>query len=58
MAGLVPAIHVFPARWSKDVHKAGHDDRQDRVRQTIGQIDAETPEQFDRALLVVLGLAR
>lgn len=32
--------------------------RQDRVRQTIGHIDAETSEQLDRALLVVLGLAR
>ena len=30
MAGLVPAIHAFLARWSKDVdarHKAGHDER-------------------------------
>jgi hypothetical protein len=29
MAGLVPAIHVFPDYCSKDVdarHKAGHDD--------------------------------
>jgi hypothetical protein len=29
MAGLVPAIHVFSLRTSKDVdarHKAGHDD--------------------------------
>jgi hypothetical protein len=29
MAGLVPAIHVFPLEWSKDVdarHKAGHDE--------------------------------
>jgi mRNA interferase MazF len=32
--------------------------RQDRVRQTIGHIDSETSEQLDRALLVVLGLAR
>jgi mRNA interferase MazF len=32
--------------------------RQDRVRQIIGHIDAETSEQLDRALLVVLGLAR
>jgi mRNA interferase MazF len=32
--------------------------RKDRVRQTIGHIDAETSEQLDRALLVVLGLAR
>jgi hypothetical protein len=30
MAGLVPAIHVFLAPWSKDVdarHNAGHDER-------------------------------
>jgi mRNA interferase MazF len=32
--------------------------RQDRVRQTIGHIDSETSEQLDRALLVLLGLAR
>ena len=32
--------------------------RQDRVRQIIGHIDLETSEQLDRALLVVLGLAR
>jgi len=32
--------------------------RQDRVRRVIGRIDAETSEQLDRALLVVLGLAR
>jgi mRNA interferase MazF len=32
--------------------------RQDSVRQIIGHIDAETSEQLDRALLVVLGLAR
>ena len=32
--------------------------RKDRVRQTIGHIDEETSEQLDRALLVVLGLAR
>jgi mRNA interferase MazF len=30
----------------------------DRVRRVIGQIDTETSEQLDRALLVVLGLAR
>ena len=32
--------------------------RRDRIRQTIGHIDKETSEQLDRALLVVLGLAR
>jgi mRNA interferase MazF len=32
--------------------------RRDRVRQIIGEIDAETLEQLGRALLVVLGLAR
>ena len=32
--------------------------RQDRVRRIIGHIDSETSEQLDRALLVVLGLAR
>jgi mRNA interferase MazF len=32
--------------------------RQDRVRQIIGHIDSETSEQLDRALLIVLGLAR
>jgi mRNA interferase MazF len=32
--------------------------RRDRVRSIIGQIDSRTSEQLDRALLVVLGLAR
>ena len=32
--------------------------RHDRVRRVIGRIDTETSEQLDRALLVVLGLAR
>ena len=32
--------------------------RHDRVRRVIGRIDAETSEHLDRALLVVLGLAR
>ena len=32
--------------------------RHDRVRRVIGHIDTETSEQLDRALLVVLGLAR
>jgi mRNA interferase MazF len=32
--------------------------RHERVRRVIGHIDAETSEQLDRALLVVLGLAR
>jgi mRNA interferase MazF len=32
--------------------------RKDRVRRVIGRIDVETCEQLDRALLVVLGLAR
>ncbi len=32
--------------------------RLDRVRRVIGHIDGETSEQLDRALLVVLGLAR
>jgi len=32
--------------------------RHERVRRVIGRIDAETSEQLDRALLVVLGLAR
>jgi mRNA interferase MazF len=32
--------------------------RQDRVRRVIGHIDSQTSEQLDRALLVVLGLAR
>ncbi|WP_249734246.1 type II toxin-antitoxin system PemK/MazF family toxin [Bradyrhizobium sp. sGM-13] len=31
---------------------------QDRIRIIIGQIDSKTSEQLDRALLVVLGLAR
>jgi mRNA interferase MazF len=30
----------------------------DRIRRVIGSIDAITTEQLDRALLVVLGLAR
>jgi mRNA interferase MazF len=32
--------------------------RRDRVRQVLGSLDAETSEQLDRALLVVLGLTR
>jgi mRNA interferase MazF len=32
--------------------------RIDRIRQVIGRIDKETSEHLDRALLVVLGLAR
>jgi mRNA interferase MazF len=32
--------------------------RHDRIRRVIGHIDKETSEQLDRALLVVLGLAR
>jgi mRNA interferase MazF len=32
--------------------------RRDRVRTVIGRLDSETMEQLDRALLVVLGLAR
>ena len=32
--------------------------RLDRVRSIIGHIDSETSENLDRALLVVLGLAR
>ena len=32
--------------------------RHDRIRSVIGQIDSKTSEQLDRALLVVLGLAR
>jgi mRNA interferase MazF len=32
--------------------------RRDQVRRILGRIDAETSEQLDRALLVVLGLAR
>jgi mRNA interferase MazF len=32
--------------------------RHDRVRRVIGRLDSETTQQLDRALLVVLGLAR
>jgi mRNA interferase MazF len=32
--------------------------RRDRVRRVIGRVDAETSERLDRALLVLLGLAR
>jgi mRNA interferase MazF len=32
--------------------------RRDRIRRVIGRIDAETSEQLDSALLLVLGLAR
>ena len=32
--------------------------RRDRIRRVIGRIDADTSEQLDRALLLVLGLAR
>ncbi|MEZ5820825.1 MAG: type II toxin-antitoxin system PemK/MazF family toxin [Xanthobacteraceae bacterium] len=32
--------------------------RRDRVRSVIGHLDSETTQELDRALLVVLGLAR
>ncbi len=32
--------------------------RQDRIRRVIGHVDTETSEHLDRALLVLLGLAR
>ncbi len=32
--------------------------RRDRIRRTVGRLDALTLEQLDRALLVVLGLSR
>ena len=32
--------------------------RRDRVRSVIGRLDSDTTQQLDRALLVVLGLAR
>jgi len=32
--------------------------RRDRIRRTIGKLDAPTFEQLDQALLIVLGLAR
>jgi mRNA interferase MazF len=32
--------------------------RRDRIRRVIGRLDSETTQQLDRALLVVLGLAR
>jgi len=32
--------------------------RRDRIRRVIGRINAETSEKLDRALLLVLGLAR
>lgn len=32
--------------------------RHDRIRRSIGTLDAQTLERLDRALLVVLGLAR
>jgi mRNA interferase MazF len=32
--------------------------RRDRIRRVIGRIDAETSEQLDRALMVLLGLSR
>ena len=32
--------------------------RRNRIRSVIGQVDAETSERLDRALLLVLGLAR
>lgn len=32
--------------------------RRDRVRQVLGSLDADSSEQLDSALLVVLGLAR
>lgn len=32
--------------------------RRDRIRRTVGTLDAPTLERLDRALLIVLGLAR
>lgn len=32
--------------------------RRERLRAVIGRIDSETGERLDRALLIVLGLAR
>jgi mRNA interferase MazF len=32
--------------------------RRDRIRRTIGKLDAPTLDQLDQALLIVLGLAR
>ncbi|MES1148732.1 MAG: type II toxin-antitoxin system PemK/MazF family toxin [Bradyrhizobium guangdongense] len=32
--------------------------RRDRVRQVVGRLDSTTAERLDRALLVLLGLAR
>jgi mRNA interferase MazF len=32
--------------------------RRDRLRRVLGSIDAETGDRLDRALLLVLGLAR
>jgi mRNA interferase MazF len=32
--------------------------RRDRIRRTIGKLDAPTLEQLDRALLIVLGLTQ
>lgn len=32
--------------------------KHDRVRRVIGRVDQKTSEQLDRALLIVLGLAR
>jgi mRNA interferase MazF len=32
--------------------------RRDRIRRVLGKLDAKTSDQLDRALLVVLGLAR
>jgi mRNA interferase MazF len=32
--------------------------RRDRIRRTLGVLDSQTVERLDRALLIVLGLAR
>ena len=32
--------------------------RRDRIRRVLGKLDADTIERLDRALLVILGLAR
>ena len=32
--------------------------RRDRIRRVIGRLDTETAERLDRALLLILGLAR
>jgi mRNA interferase MazF len=59
---LRPLIEVAPANGLRLRSQIMTDKlvalRRDRIRRVIGRIDAETSERLDRALLLLLGLAR